>query len=168
MAGGLAALRMLVVDDNPQMRTIVGTVLLGAGVRQIHYAPDGWQGLEAIRQFDPDVCFVDYEMPVMDGLEFISTVRSPSSAHRFLPIIMLTGYSDRTRVIEARDRGMTEFLGKPVTARDILSRLEAVIFKARPFVDSPSYFGPDRRRPRRDPYSGPRRRRSDYEAALEL
>jgi two-component system chemotaxis response regulator CheY len=159
---------MLVVDDNPQMRTIIGTVLLGAGVRHIRYAPDGWEGLEAVQQFQPDVCFVDYEMPVMDGLEFISTVRAPSSACRLMPIIMLTGYSDWRRVTEARDRGVTEFLGKPVTARDILLRLESVIYRARPFVDAPSYFGPDRRRPRREPYAGPRRRKSDFEAALEL
>ncbi len=58
MASGLAALRILVIDDNPQMRTIVGTVLSAAGVGRIFYAPNGREGLSALMTHQPDVTFV--------------------------------------------------------------------------------------------------------------
>jgi two-component system chemotaxis response regulator CheY len=164
MAKGLAALRLLVVDDNAQMRTIVGSVLRAAGVRRIHYAPDGRAGLEAVGDFKPDVCFVDYEMPRVNGLDFVTTVRARSGPERYLPIIILTGHSDMARMRLARDRGVTEFLCKPVTARTILTRLETVIFNPRPFVETAGYFGPDRRRRRDEHHAGPLRRASDKAA----
>ncbi|RAK64216.1 response regulator [Phenylobacterium kunshanense] len=161
MAEGLAALRLLVVDDNPQMRTIVGTVLKAAGIRDLHYAPNGrvaWHGLAEIK---PDICFVDYEMPVMNGLDFLSIVRGLNSPLRFMPVIMLTGHSDELRLTAARDRGVNEFLAKPVSARTILMRLHAVIMRPRPFVTSESYFGPDRRRRTTPSFAGPFRRAED-------
>ena len=168
MTAGLAALDLLVVDDNAQMRTIVGTVLAAAGARRLHYAPDGRRGLDIVKHGLIDVIFVDYEMPVMNGLEFLSGVRGLESQMRFTPIIMLTGHSDLKRITAARDRGVNEFLGKPVTAKSILTRLETVILKPRPFVSAPRYFGPDRRRKTLDSYVGPRRRASDAHAVLEL
>ncbi|WP_312163968.1 response regulator [Phenylobacterium sp.] len=158
---GLAALTILVVDDNPQMRTIVGTVLAAAGVRRLHYAPDGLSGVRAALACQPDVCFVDYEMPVMNGLDFLSAIRTQPSPLRFAPIIMLTGHSDELRLRRARDLGVTEFLCKPVSATTILRRLEAVIVRPRPFVQSSNFFGPDRRRLKLADYAGPWRRQSD-------
>lgn len=161
MSNGLAALRVLVVDDNAQMRTIIGSVLRAVDVRNIHYAPDGRAGIDVLAQLKPDICFVDYEMPRMNGLEFVAVVRAMDGPERFTPIIMLTGHSDMLRLTKARDRGVNEFLGKPVTAKAILARLEAVIFRPRPFVDAPDFFGPDRRRRVVPDYAGPLRRDAD-------
>jgi two-component system chemotaxis response regulator CheY len=168
MATGLAALRLLVIDDNQQMCTIVGTVLAAAGVRHLLYAPHGRRGLEIISEYQIDVVYVDHEMPVMNGLEFISAVRALESHDRYMPIIMLTGHSDLSRLSAARDCGVTEFLCKPVTAKAILTRLDAVILNPRPFSMSPDYFGPDRRRTRTTTYDGPLRRATDTNEALEL
>jgi CheY-like chemotaxis protein len=168
MASGLAALDLLVVDDNAQMRTIIGTVLTAAGVRRLHYAPDGRRGLETIQKTRIDVIFVDFEMPVMNGLAFLQAVRSLDNDHCYLPIIMLTGHSDLKRITAARDLGVNEFLGKPVTAKSILTRLETVIMSPRPFVRAPRYFGPDRRRRVIPDYDGPKRRASDTHAIVEL
>lgn len=163
----LAPLHVLVVDDNAQMRSIVGTILRAAGVGHIHYAANGFKALETLAAREIDVVYVDYEMPVMNGLRFISAIRSVDSAHPYMPIIMLTGHSDTVRLNEARDRGVTEFLCKPVTANALLKRLEAVIAHPRPFIDCGSYFGPDRRRHQASDYSGPRRRASDQEGEAE-
>jgi len=168
MTAGLAALELLVVDDNAQMRTIIGTVLAAAGVRKLHYAPDGQRGLEVVKEVAIDVAFVDYEMPVMNGLDFISAVRGLTTSDRFMPVIMLTGHSDLKRILAARDRGVNEFLGKPVTAKSILTRLETVIMHPRPFVEAPRYFGPDRRRRTISDYAGPWRRSTDGAASLVL
>jgi two-component system, chemotaxis family, chemotaxis protein CheY len=162
---GLAALRILVLDDSREMCTIVGTVLAAAGVGHLHYAQHGRRGLEVMSEYSIDVAYVDHEMPGMNGLEFVSAVRAMDSSVRYLPIIMLTGHSDLGHINAARDRGVTEFLCKPVTSRTILTRLNAVIMEPRPFVDSSDYFGPDRRRKRTSAYDGPLRRLGDVEAA---
>ncbi len=101
-------------------------------------------------------------MEPVDGVEFTRLVRvAADSPNPFLPIIMVTGFADRTRVEEARDAGITEFIVKPVTARAVLDRLNNVINKPRPFVKTSDYFGPDRRR-RQDPdHEGPWRRGTD-------
>ncbi len=98
-------------------------------------------------------------MSPVDGVEFTRLVRQAAdSPNPFLPIIMLTGHAEKSRVMEARDAGVTEFVVKPVTARAVLDRLNAVIFHARPFVRTSEYFGPCRRR-RDDPnHAGPWRR----------
>lgn len=160
--GGLGDLRVLLVDDNKHMSTIVTTVLSSIGVRRIRSAEDGMVALQVLREWTPDVAIVDFQMEPMDGVEFTKAVRgSGGSTISYLPIVMLTGHSERSRVLEARDAGVTEFVAKPLSARALLERLEAVIYHARPFVSAPTYFGPDRRR-RSDPnYSGPLRRAAD-------
>lgn len=168
MAEGLAALRLLIIDDNVQMRAIIGAVLSGAGVRNLSYAQDGREALQIIAGGGIDACYVDYEMPVLNGLDFVTRVRALPGLERFMPLIMLTGYSDLPRLSTARDRGVNEFLRKPVSARDILSRLEAVILYPRPFITSPNYFGPDRRRHRVGAYDGPRRRVTDTVTSLQV
>jgi CheY-like chemotaxis protein len=168
MTAGLGALRVLVVDDNKQMRTIVGTVLSAAGVGSLHYAPDGKEALDVLKQFAIDAAYVDHEMPGMSGVELVRAIRCMEGPERFLPMIMLTGHSDIRRLNEARDAGVNEFLGKPVTAMAILRRLDAVIMKPRQFVSSGSFFGPDRRRRGDIGYRGPMRRASDNRAALQI
>jgi CheY-like chemotaxis protein len=163
----LAALRVLLVDDNQHMRSIVAAVLAGVGVQQVRECWDGAEALDALRQWPADVAIVDFQMTPIDGVEFTRLVRNAGdSPNPFLPIIMLTGHAERHRVEEARDAGVTEFVVKPVTARAVLDRLNAVILRPRPFVRTSEYFGPDRRR-RQDPaYAGPWRRRDDGEKGL--
>lgn len=167
MALGLAALSMLVVDDNKAMRSIIGTVLAAAGVRKLSYAIHGREALAVMATMPPDIIFVDHEMPVMNGLDFVRVVRNMDGPERFVPIIMLTGHSDLARLNAARDCGITEFLRKPVNARDILARLESAILHPRPYVTAPGYFGPDRRRHDGRKHTGPKRRAGD-DTAVEV
>ena len=162
MSTSLSALRVLLVDDNQHMRSIVAAVLAGVGVQQVRECWDGAEALEALRQWPADVAIIDFQMQPIDGVELTRLVRNAGdSPNPFLPIIMLTGHAERIRVEEARDAGVTEFVVKPVTARAVLDRLNAVISKPRPFVRTADYFGPDRRR-RQDPaHCGPWRRKGD-------
>jgi DNA-binding response OmpR family regulator len=79
----------------------------------------------------------------------------------YIPIIMLSAYSEKTRVMLARDQGATEFCAKPVTAIDLFRKIRAVVDRARPFVRTSVFFGPDRRRHDPDKYKGPERRSDD-------
>lgn len=158
----LAAIQILLVDDNPHMRTIASAVLKSAGIKKVVEASDGAQALEMLREHAIDLAIVDYNMFPLDGVEFTRLVRnSPDSANPYLPIIMMTGHSGKKRVYDARDAGVTEFLVKPITAKAVLDRIQAVIWRPRPFVKTEGYFGPDRRRSAGSDYKGPFRRATD-------
>jgi two-component system chemotaxis response regulator CheY len=161
---GLHNLNILLVDDNQHMRAIASAILQSAGMRKVHEAPDGAAALEALREYPIDLAIVDFNMFPLDGVEFTRLVRnSPDSANPYLPIIMMTGHSEKTRVYEARDAGVTEFVVKPITAKAILDRIQAVIQRPRPFVKTAGYFGPCRRRTGSGAYKGPFRRASDQD-----
>lgn len=163
----LAALQVLLVDDNQHMRAITSAVLQSAGVKKVREAADGGAALEMLREHAIDLAIVDFNMFPLDGAEFTRLVRnSPDSPNPYLPIIMMTGHSERSRVYEARDAGVTEFVVKPITAKAILDRIQAVIFRPRPFVKTEGYFGPDRRRTDASNYKGPRRRATDQKDAV--
>lgn len=158
----LESLQILLVDDNQHMRAITSAILQSAGIRKVREAPDGAAALEALRDHPVDLAIVDFNMFPLDGVEFTRLVRnSPDSANPYLPIIMMTGHSEKSRVQEARDAGVTEFVVKPITAKAILERMQAVIFRPRAFVKTDGYFGPDRRRQSPANYRGPLRRASD-------
>ncbi len=156
------SLNVLLVDDNQHMRAIASAVLQSAGVRHVREAPDGAAAFDLLRQHPTDLAIVDFNMFPLDGVEFTRLVRnSPDSPNVYLPIIMMTGHAEKKRVTEARDAGVTEFIVKPITAKAVLDRINAVIFKPRPFVKTDTYFGPCRRRRDVEGYDGPFRRSSD-------
>jgi len=146
MDQGLGELKVLLVDDNEHMRAIVGTILKGIGSVNLREARDGSEALEALRTWPADIAIVDFRMEPMDGVDLTRLLRNAAdSRNPFLPIIMMTGFADRPRVEEARDSGVTELIVKPVTARAIIDRLNAVVYRPRPFVRTPDYFGRQRR-----------------------
>lgn len=158
----LQTLHVLLIDDNQHMRAITSAILQSAGIKKVREAADGASALEILRDHPVDLVIVDFNMFPLDGVEFTRLVRnSPDSANPYLPIIMMTGHSEKSRVTEARDAGVTEFVVKPITAKAILDRIQAVIFRPRPFVKTDGYFGPDRRRTDASNYKGPRRRSTD-------
>jgi CheY-like chemotaxis protein len=158
----LKRLRVLLVDDSQHIRVIVGTILRSAGIEAIAEASSGDQAIAMAKTSPFDVAFIDYLMADGDGLELIRKLRDPkTSPNPYMPIIMITGFSDRTRVLAARDAGVTEFIAKPITAKAVLDRLTAALYRRRPFVESQSYFGPDRRRSVSEDDANPRRRSGD-------
>lgn len=153
-------LRFLVIDDNAHMRRIVRTLLHGFGTREVYEAEDGAAGLEAFTHHLPDLIITDWVMPIFDGLELTQMIRQPgANSNPYVPIIMLTGHSEKHRVIGARDAGITEFLAKPISAKLLYERILNVVANPRPFIKTKTYFGPDRRRGTNTSYTGPERRK---------
>jgi two-component system, chemotaxis family, chemotaxis protein CheY len=143
LAAIFAATKVLVVDDEHYMRKVVRTLLMSIGVRTIYEAANGTAGLDFIRSVAPDVVIVDWEMPGMHGTEFVRMVRSPDNfPFPNVPIIMLTGHGERSRVIESVQVGVNEFLLKPVSSKALQDRLVAVLTNPRPFVRKGDYYGP--------------------------
>ena len=162
----LQSLNILLADDNPNMRSIVSAMLKSIGVGRVREVDDGAAALEALKAHPADMAIVDFRMLPVDGVTFTQLVRNAEdSPNPYLPIIMMTGHSEKRRVTEARDAGVTEFVTKPVNAPALLARIEAVIMRPRAFIRSGAYFGPDRRRTQTENYAGPYRRATDSSAS---
>lgn len=158
----LKSLNVLLVDDNQNMRAIAAAVLHSADIRNVYEAAEGATAFDLLRRHAIDLAIVDFNMFPLDGVEFTRLVRtSPDSPNTFLPIIMMTGHSERSRVYEARDAGVTEFIVKPITAKAVLDRINAVIMRPRAFIKTDDYNGPCRRRRQAPDYAGPFRRSSE-------
>jgi CheY-like chemotaxis protein len=143
----LDALKVLVVDDEPTMRKVTRSLLQAIGVKTIYEAIDGNSGLEAIRALAPDVVILDWEMPSPNGAQFVRQVRSPGDfPFPDVPIIMLTAYGERSRVLEAVQCGVNEYLLKPVSSKALLARLAAILTKPRRMVKKGDYYGPEPRK----------------------
>jgi two-component system, chemotaxis family, chemotaxis protein CheY len=146
IAQQLRALRVLIVDDEHTMRRVTRSLLQAIGVQTIYEANDGISGLSAIRTHAPDVVILDWEMPSPNGPEFVRTVRSPETFPRAdVPIIMLTGHGERSRVVEAVNLGVNEFLLKPVSSKALLARLVSVLVKPRRMVRKGGLYVPEPR-----------------------
>ncbi len=161
-AANLSKLRTLIVEDNEHMRALLRTVLSAIGVHTMLECFDGEAGLKEVETFRPDFIITDLNMLPMDGLDFARAIRrKPSQYIAFLPIIMVTGHTEKRRIEAARDAGVTEILAKPMTTAGLLSRISEIILRPRPFVRCENYYGPCRRR-RVDPeFTGPFRRDTD-------
>jgi two-component system chemotaxis response regulator CheY len=152
----IRSLGVLVVDDSQYMRKIARNLLMTIGVREVHEASDGIAGLDAIRTVVPDVVILDWELPLLNGAEFVRIVRSPGVFPMpDIPIIMLSTHGERWRVVEAARIGVNEYLRKPVSAQALLDRLISILAKPRAIVQVGDYYGPEPRRLFTDPARKP-------------
>jgi CheY-like chemotaxis protein len=155
----LGKLAFLIVDDNANMVQIVKTILKNFGIIHVYEAKDVAEAFSLVRQYAIDIVFLDYNLGFMDGVEFVRLMRTAGdSPNPYLPIVMLTAYTEQHRVEAARDAGVTEFCAKPVTAIEIYRKIVEVIERPRSFVRTSTYFGPERRRHDSE-FKGPERRR---------
>ncbi len=170
MSGGaFDHLKALVVEDNQHMRMLLRSLLNALGIDNVIEASNGEEAFLLLRDKQPDLILSDLSMKPMDGIEFVRQVRmSRDSPNPYIPIIMVTGHTERHRVEAARDVGVTEVLAKPITAGSLFQRIGEIIDRPRAFVKAADYFGPDRRRHAIADYAGPFRRREDFENDLAI
>jgi len=155
-------IRILVVEDNNPMLEICKSLLLTFGVGEVLSAKNGEDGFNVFKKENPDIVVADWMMQPMDGISLTRRIRNdPASPNQYVPIILMTGFSEKKRVVQARDSGVTEFLVKPFTARDLYKRIAQIIERPRQFVRSEDFFGPDRRRKAAETFEGPYKRESD-------
>ena len=163
---GFEKLKALIVEDNAHMRALLRALLHSIGIKDVAEAAHGGAALQILRERKSDLVLSDMAMQPMDGLEFTRQVRNAdASPNPFVPIIMITGHTEKHRVEAARDAGVTEFLAKPITAANLFARIAEIVERPRAFVRCDTYFGPDRRRRTIEDYAGPWRRAEDFKDA---
>jgi two-component system, chemotaxis family, chemotaxis protein CheY len=118
-------MRALVIDDSKTMRSIIGRTLRQLGF-EIAEAGDGKEALERLTTVGAcDVALVDWNMPNMNGYEFVQAVRA-DSAYAGMRLLMVTTESDAARVEQALAAGADEFVMKPFTAETLAGKLAAL------------------------------------------
>lgn len=120
-----SSLRVLVVDDQLTMRSLVRSALQQIGFKDVHEAPDGEEGLKAALANGPQLVISDFNMPKMDGLDLLKALRAQDSTRK-TAFIMLTGRSDRELVQRAIQYGVNNYLAKPFTTAALKQKIEAV------------------------------------------
>ena len=114
-------MRALVIDDSRTVRAIIGKILREAGLEVIE-AANGREGLERLQQLGAELVLVDWNMPEMDGLEFIRAVRADRT-YDAVRIMMVTTETEQEQVIRALDAGANEYLMKPFTKEVLIAKL---------------------------------------------
>jgi two-component system chemotaxis response regulator CheY len=116
-------MRALVVDDSRAMRSILSRYLLGLGYEVVQ-AGDGQEALEVLGAGAPvDVALIDWNMPVMNGLELVERCRKDADL-RSVTLMMVTTESEQSQIVRALAAGAHEYLIKPFTREALVEKLD--------------------------------------------
>ncbi|MGB9668393.1 MAG: response regulator [Thermosulfidibacteraceae bacterium] len=120
-------MKILVVDDSPTMRRIIVNVLNRIGYKDVIEAENGLDALHKLK-VNPDVSLIltDWNMPEMDGLTFVETVRS-SPVFKSIPIIMVTTIGAKEEIIKALKAGVNNYIVKPFTPDILREKIEKTL-----------------------------------------
>ncbi|ASN86245.1 MULTISPECIES: chemotaxis response regulator CheY [Pectobacterium] len=121
-------LRFLVVDDFSTMRRIVRNLLKELGFNNVEEAEDGADALNKLRSSAFDFVISDWNMPNMDGLELLQTIRA-DGALSSLPVLMVTAEAKKENIIAAAQAGASGYVVKPFTAATLEEKLSKIFEK---------------------------------------
>ncbi|MET7964687.1 ATP-binding protein [Micromonospora zamorensis] len=125
----LAGSRILVADDNSDMRAYLSRLLTGQGWR-VRAVTDGRQALDEIHRERPDLVLTDVMMPVMDGFDLLRRLRA-DPATRALPVLVLSARAGGEASVEGLSLGADDYLVKPFAATELIARIRAAVRRAR-------------------------------------
>jgi two-component system chemotaxis response regulator CheY len=154
----LKAMILLIADGNDFSRSFTRNICRSFRFADILVASNADEALDHLQATEIDMMIVDWLLKPAGGGAFCREARrNPGVRNPVLPIIVLSGTTEREIVAEARDAGANEFMSRPFDLGQLLQRFDRVLSSPRPFVRCTAYVGPDRRRQQR-PYPGRDRR----------
>ncbi len=157
----IKGLVFLVADANPYFSRIVVGLLRSFGATAVTDVRNSFDAIQMLNSQKIDILLCDDKLPPHGGLQVTHAIRRKrDNENRTIPILIMSGETRESLVKIARDAGANMVLAKPVSASSLYDRLAWIAFTPRQFVDTPSYYGPDRRF-KNEPYSGVGRRKTD-------
>jgi CheY-like chemotaxis protein len=155
----LANVTTLIVDNDHFTRALVAQMLRAFGMASPAMADTGKQAQSYLAHHCVDLCICEAVLPDMNAGELIKWIRrQEASPVRFIPTIVLTGYTQPSIVANARDAGANIVISKPVSPRTLYDHIAWAAKSQRPFVEVGRYVGPDRRFKGDEPPKGDERR----------
>jgi two-component system KDP operon response regulator KdpE len=134
----MTAAKVLIVDDEPQIRRVLRTTLTSQGYT-VAEAKSGDEALEQIREERPDLILLDVNMPGRSGLETCREIRSSGD----VPIIMLTVRSTERDKVQALDAGADDYVVKPFGSEELMARIRAALRRSAPSETLPPFVSED-------------------------
>jgi len=122
------SLKVLIVDDMMSMRNIVKRALLEIGYQNVHEALNGEEALGKLKSGGFGLVLLDWNMPVMTGIELLRTIRA-DSALQTLPVLMITAEAKMENIMEAVQVGVSDYLVKPFSGQALQEKLEKIFQK---------------------------------------
>ena len=142
----LERVSVLALEQSAYGQKILSQVLRGLGVQEVHGATDLERAKEIVSTSALNLIIADPGFADGSGIEFLRWARRlQGSTNRFAPIILMLGHTTQTAVGLARDAGANAVLVKPYAPKILLERIVSVSRDKRPYVEAPTYVGPDRR-----------------------
>jgi two-component system chemotaxis response regulator CheY len=118
-------MKILIVDDDSTTRKLLGLYLKAKGY-EVAYAENGLEGLQKLGMENPNLIISDLNMPYMDGIEFVKSVRGDATWHE-IPILMVTTEGDPEERDRAMSVGVNGYLVKPVTAEIVTQNIKHIL-----------------------------------------
>ena len=119
-------MRFLVVDDSTTMRRIIINTLNKLGYTEVVEAGNGREGIDRVNEGPVDLVITDWNMPEMNGIEFVRALRQ-MDGKQHLPVLMVTTNAAKDDIVEALRAGVTNYVVKPFTSDIIKEKIEAVL-----------------------------------------
>ena len=142
----LRGVSFIIADSNVYFSSLLFSMLKGFGADKIIQARDAQAATESLETMKIDVMLCDFLLPANGGMAFVRSVRLDTNAsYRKIPTLFMTSDTRVSIVKAARDAGANMIITKPLSPKGLYDRLVWVAFDARPFVESKTYYGPDRR-----------------------
>jgi len=126
------SIRVLIAEDNQYLRKLMRNLLVNVGIKNIDEVVDGLAGFEAIKNLDPDIVLLEWDLPMLNGPELVRIIRTPGMLPKAqLPIIMFGNIAKRSRIAEAKRLGVSTYLTMPISAKTLRDRIVSLLAKPR-------------------------------------
>lgn len=164
----ITGLSFLLADPNPHSTAIIHGILRGFGANRVVEVRNSQDAIQVLNEQKVDLMMVEPNLAPGGGLAFIRSLRQdPNSPCRTIPILVVTGDTRPTMVKNARDCGANMVIAKPMSPASLYERLAWVAFHPRKFIETATYFGPDRRFKIEGLPNGKGRRAGDREVEIK-
>jgi CheY-like chemotaxis protein len=142
----LRGISFLIADSNSYFSSLLFSMLKGFGADKIVQSRDWSTAIEALTTSKVDVMLCDSMLPPGGGMRFVRGLRTDTaSPYRKIPILFMTSDGRVSTIKASRDAGANMIIMKPLSPKNLHERLLWVAFDSRAFVETPTYYGPDRR-----------------------
>ncbi len=121
-------LRIVIADDEPIMRMDMKEYLQGEGYDIVGEAADGFDAVEACKRFHPDLALLDIKMPLLDGLSAARIIRDEGLSDA---VVLLTAYSEKEFIENAKNLGIAGYLVKPIDEKSLIPNIELAVARGR-------------------------------------
>ncbi|MDX5330703.1 MAG: response regulator [Caulobacteraceae bacterium] len=160
---------ILMLEGSGMGMDILVQIVTGLGAKSLHRCQSVEEAQDTVKKTKVDLIIADALSPAGEGYEFVAWLRkSAGEPNCFAPVVVTAAHTPVSMVQKARDCGAHYIVKKPLTPVVMLERILWIARESRPFIEAPSYVGPDRRHKNEGPPNGTPRRHDDLPAEVGL